>query len=97
MVVIPETASGRVRWLAGRAIDRERSPRFQALPGPKPVLGTGRLGPAPPWAVVTEGVFDWLLLAQWGLPTCAALGTQGMERGRRPARLPPRLRRLRQR
>ena len=80
MVVIPETAGGHVRWLAGRAIDRERSPRFQALPGPKPVLGMGRLGPAPPWAVVTEGVFDWLLLSEWGLPACAALGTQGMER-----------------
>ncbi len=80
MVVVPEVAGGRVRWLAGRAIDRERSPRFQALPGPKPVLGVGRLGPAPPWAVVTEGVFDWLVLSEWGLPVCAALGTQGMER-----------------
>ena len=80
MVVVPETAGGRVRWLAGRAIDRERSPRFQALPGPKPVLGLGRLGPAPPWAVVAEGVFDWLVLSEWGLPACAALGTQGMER-----------------
>ena len=80
MVVVPEIAGGRVRWLAGRAIDRQRSPRFQALPGPKPVLGLGRLGQAPPWAVVTEGVFDWLLLAQWGLPTCASLGTQGMGR-----------------
>ena len=80
MVVIPETAGGRVRWLAGRAIDRERSPRFQALPGPKPVLGMGLLGPAPPWAVVAEGIFDWLVLSEWGLPACAALGTQGMER-----------------
>ena len=80
MVVVPEIAGGRVRWLAGRAIDRERSPRFQALPGPKPVLGAGRIGPAPPWAVVTEGVFDWLVLSEWGLPACAALGTQGMER-----------------
>ena len=80
MVVIPETAGGRVRWLAGRAIDRERSPRFQALPGPKPVLGMGRLGPAPSWAVVAEGIFDWLVLSEWGLPACAALGTQGMER-----------------
>ena len=37
---------------------------------------------APPrsWAVVAEGVFDWLVLAQWGLPACAALGTQGLER-----------------
>ncbi len=80
MVVIPEIAGGRVRWLAGRAIDRERSPRFQALPGPKPVLGMGRLGPGPAWAVVAEGLFDWLVLAQWDLPACAALGTQGMER-----------------
>ncbi len=80
MVTVPEIAAGRVRWLAGRATDPERSPRFQALPGPKPVLGLGRLGPAPPWAVVAEGVFDWLLLSEWGLPACAALGTQGMER-----------------
>ena len=80
MVVVPEVSGGRVRWLAGRAIDPERSPRFQALPGPKPVLGLSRLGIARPWAVVTEGVFDWLLLSEWGLPACAALGTQGMER-----------------
>ena len=80
MVVVPEIAGGRVRWLAGRAIDPQRSPRFQSLPGAKPVLGLGRLGPAPPWAIVTEGLFDWLVLAQWGFPACAALGTQGLER-----------------
>ena len=80
MVVVPDMAHGRVRWLAGRAIEPDRSPRFQALPGPKPVLGRGRLGPAPPWAVLTEGLFDWLALEQWGLPACAALGTQGLER-----------------
>ena len=80
MVTVPEIAGGRVRWLAGRATDPERSPRFQAPPGPKPVLGLGRLGQAPPWAVVAEGIFDWLVLSEWGLPACAALGTQGMER-----------------
>ncbi len=80
MVVVPEIAGGRVRWLAGRTIHSQRSPRFQALPGPKPVLGRGRLGAVPPWAIVTEGVFDWLVLSEWGLPACAALGTQGMER-----------------
>ncbi len=79
MAVVPDLASGRVRWLVGRAIDPERTPRFQALPGPKPVLGLGRLGAAPSWAVLTEGVFDWLALTQWGLPA-VALGTQGMER-----------------
>ena len=80
MVVVPDPAGGLVRWLVGRAIDPDRTPRFQALPGPKPVLGLGRLGPAPSWAVVAEGVFDWLALAQWGLPAVAALGTQGVER-----------------
>ncbi len=80
MVVVPEVSGGLVRWLKGRVVDPDRSPRFQALPGPKPVLGLGRLGPAPLVAVVTEGVFDWLALAQWGIPSCAALGTQGVER-----------------
>ena len=80
MVVVPDASGGLVRWLVGRAIDPDRTPRFQALPGSKPVLGLGRLGPAPPFAVVAEGVFDWLALAQWGVPAVAALGTQGVER-----------------
>ena len=80
MVVVPELSGGLVRWLVGRAVDPNRTPRFQALPGPKPALGLGRLGPAPPLAVVAEGVFDWLVLASWDLPACAALGTQGVER-----------------
>ena len=80
MLVVPEVVEGRVRWLAGRAIDPTRSPRFQSLPGPKPVLGLRRLGSAPRWLALTEGLFDWLALTQWGLPACAALGTQGLER-----------------
>ena len=80
MVVVPDASGGLVRWLVGRAIDPDRTPRFQAPPGPKPVLGLGRLGPAPPWAVVAEGVFDWLALTGWGIPSCAALGTRGVER-----------------
>ncbi len=80
MVVVPDASGSLVRWLVGRAVDPDRTPRFQALPGPKPVLGLERLGPAPPWAVVAEGVFDWLALAQWGIPAVAALGTQGVER-----------------
>ena len=80
MVVVPDSAGGLVRWLAGRSVDPERTPRFQALPGPKPVLGLGRLGPAPGWAVVAEGLFDWLALTGWGLPSVGALGTQGVER-----------------
>ncbi|MDE2752508.1 MAG: DNA primase [Gemmatimonadota bacterium] len=80
MVVVPEVTGGLVRWLVGRAVDPDSTPRFQAPPGPKPVLGLGRLGPAPPWLVVAEGVFDWLALACWGVPAVAALGTQNVER-----------------
>ena len=80
MVVVPDLSGGLVHWLVGRAVDPHRTPRFQAPPGPKPVLGLGRLGPAPDWAVVAEGLFDWLALTGWGHPAVAALGTQGVER-----------------
>ncbi len=80
MIVVPDAAGGLARWMAGRAIDPGASHRFQALPGTKPVLGLRRLGAAPSFVVLTEGVFDWIALAGWGLPACAALGTQGAER-----------------
>ncbi len=80
MVVIPELVAGRVHWLAGRAIRPDSKPRFQALPGRKPVLGLAAAPSPAPWVVVAEGLFDWLVLASWGLPACAALGTQGMDR-----------------
>ena len=80
MVVVPDVSGGLVRWLKGRALDSGAKPRFQALPGPKPVLGLGRLGPAPLWAVVTEGLFDWVVLASWEFPAVAALGTHGVEK-----------------
>ena len=69
-----------VQWLAGRALDPARTPRFQTLPGLKPLLGLGRLGRAPRLVVLTEGLFDWLTLVEWGLPAAAVLGTQGLER-----------------
>ena len=80
MVVVPEVSGGLVHWLAGRAVDAQSKPRFQALPGQKPVLGLARLGPAPSVAIVAEGVFDYLALASWGYPAVAALGTQGMDK-----------------
>ena len=80
MITVPDLAHGLVRWLTGRAVDAGAKPRFQAVPGPKPVLGLARIGPAPPFAILTEGVFDWLTLAAWGYPVCAALGTQGMDK-----------------
>ena len=81
MVVVPDLAWGRVRWLVGRAVEPAVTPRFQALPGPRPpVLGLGGLGQATPHVVLAEGLFDWLTLVQWGFPAVAALGTQGLER-----------------
>ena len=80
MVVVPDVSGGIVHWFAGRALDPDARPRFQALPGPKPVLGLGRLRRPPFWAVVTEGVFDWVTLAGWDYPAVSALGTQGVER-----------------
>ena len=79
-ITVPDMAAGRVRWLTGRAVQPNARPRFQALPGPKPVLGLVSLGPAPPWVIVAEGVFDYLTLAAWGYPAVAALGTQGMDK-----------------
>ena len=80
MIVLPDVVGGIVRWIGGRAVDPGIVPRFQAPPGPKPVLGLGRLGRAPRWVVLTEGLMDWLVLAHWGLPACAALGTKGLEK-----------------
>ena len=79
-ITVPDVASGRARWLTGRAVDPAAKPRFQAVPGPKPVLGLAALGPMPPFIVLTEGVFDYLTLAAWGYPACAALGTQGLDK-----------------
>ena len=80
VITVPDVAHGLVRWLTGRAVDAGAKPRFQAVPGPKPVLGLARIGPAPPWVIVAEGVFDYLTTAAWGYPACAALGTQGMDK-----------------
>ena len=80
MVVVPDVRDRQVQWLAGRAIVSDRTPRFQTLPGPKPLLGVERLGPAPELVVLTEGLFDWLTLVEWGLPAAAVLGTQGLDR-----------------
>ena len=80
MIVVPELIAGRVHWLAGRAIASEARLRFQALSGPKPVLGLGQLPRRSEFVVVTEGLFDWLTLASWGLPAVAALGTQCLDK-----------------
>ena len=79
-ITVPDLAQGLARWLTGRAVQPEAKPRFQAVPGSKPLLGLAALGPSPPWAIVAEGVFDYLTLTAWGYPAVAALGTQGMDK-----------------
>ena len=91
MIVVPEFVSGRVHWLAGRSTSASARQRFTALAGPKPVLGLGGLRRPTDWLVVTEGVFDWLTLASWGLPAVAALGTQGLEKVAAALRGQPRI------
>ena len=91
MIVVPEIIAGRVHWLAGRSTSANARQRFTALPGPKPVLGLGRLAHPADWIVVTEGLFDWLTLASWGVPAVAALGTQGLEKVAAALRGQPRI------
>ena len=90
-IVVPEIIAGRVHWLAGRSTSANAKQRFTALPGPKPVLGLGRLPCPSPWIVVTEGLFDWLTLASWGVPAVAALGTQGLDKVAAALRGQPRI------
>lgn len=74
-VTIPELRRGQPIWLIGRLLDETAdAPRYMGLPGPRPLLGLERIiGHA---AVIgTEGVFDWLTLIGWGLPTFATVGT----------------------
>ena len=91
MIVVPEFVAGRVHWLAGRSTSANARQRFTALPGPKAVLGLGRLAHPADWIVVTEGLFDWLTLASWGVPAVAALGTQGLEKVAAALRGQPRI------
>ena len=91
MIVVPEVIAGRANWLTGRSIRTDARQRFTALPGPKPVLGSGRLARPADWLVVTEGLFDWLTLASWGVPAVAALGTQGLDKVAAALRGQPRI------
>ena len=91
MIVVPEVIAGSAHWLAGRSIQPDTKQRFTALPGPKPVFGLGRLPCPSPRIVVTEGLFDWLTLANWGLPSVAALGTQGLDKVAAALRGQPRI------
>jgi DNA primase len=73
-VVVPEIRGGEVVWLVGRAISPNAEPRYLGLPGRKPLLGWEAAHDART-VVLVEGVFDVLVLQQWGIPALALVGT----------------------
>lgn len=72
-IVVPELQGGVATWLIGRLLD-DGHPKYLGLPGPKPLLGWGDAVRARR-ACLVEGVFDALVLRQWGYPAVALLGT----------------------
>jgi len=74
-VVIPELRGGQCIWMVGRTLDDARQPKYRGLSMPKPILGYERVR-GRPRVFVTEGAFDYLTGASWGLSICALLGTQ---------------------
>ena len=73
-IVVPEIRGGRSIWLIGREIDDSIGPKYLGLPGSKRLLGWEAASREQSICVV-EGVFDWLILQQWGVPSLALLGT----------------------
>lgn len=75
-VVVPELRPRGPRWLLGRSsVEQPRVPRYLGLRNVrKPLLGLGFAWGAPA-VYVTEGPFDMLTLAGWGLPAIALCGT----------------------
>jgi DNA primase len=73
-VVVPELRGGQPIWLVGRTIPPAADPRYLGLPGRKPLLGWDALA-LHQEVVLVEGVFDWLVLSQWGIPSLSLVGT----------------------
>ncbi len=73
-IVVPEWREGKAAYLAGRALG-SFDPRYLFLDGaPKPLYGLEYIrGQAE--VFVTEGIFDWLTLINWGYPAVCLLGT----------------------
>jgi DNA primase len=73
-IVYAELREGRVVWMTGRGLNEDCEPRYLNLPGRKPILGW-EAARQESWIVLTEGVFDFLVLRQWGYPAVALGGT----------------------
>ncbi|MCC6174072.1 MAG: toprim domain-containing protein [Chloroflexi bacterium] len=73
-IVVPEIRDRRPVWLIGREVDDGAGPKYLGLPGSRRLLGWEAASRERSVCVV-EGVFDWLTLQQWGVPSLALLGT----------------------
>ncbi len=80
MVVVPEILHGSPVWMTGRTVRHNVKPRFNALPGSKAILGIGSLPRRVKRLIVAEGVFDWLTLREWGLPSVGLAGNGNIGR-----------------
>ena len=79
-ITVPDVAAGDVGYIAARVVDPKQVPKFQSIPGAKPVLGLTKIRQADyRWCVVTEGLFDYITLAQWRWPACAVMGAANSE------------------
>lgn len=73
-IIVPELRGGECIWLVGRALAAAVEPRYWSISRPKPLLGYERVV-GRQRVIVTEGPFDLLTAAGWGLSACALLGT----------------------
>ena len=95
MVVVPDASGVLVRWLVGRAVDPHRTPRFQAPPGPKPVLGLRASRPCAALGGRRRGRLRLARPYRMGPSGLRRPGHPGHGAGRlSPPGLPPRLPRL---
>lgn len=72
-IIVPYLRDVQATWMAGRTLV-EATPRYINLRLPTPLLGLSHVRSDE--VIVTEGVFDWLTLVQWGQPAVALLGTR---------------------
>ena len=79
MVIVPEIRDCKPVWMTGRAVSDEKEPKFQAMPGGKPIPGIGTATPDEA-LVVTEGVFDYVTLKRWGFNAVALCGNGNIEK-----------------
>ena len=77
MITVPDPAHGLARWLTGRAVDASAKPRFQAVPGPKPVLGLAALGAGAALGSCRRRGLRLADAGNLGLPRCGRPGRSG--------------------